>query len=426
MFEHKRKNIKIAAFAVLALSMLVFLTSCKEDKVVYEQHRQTEITLSWWGNDTRNEYTLEAVSLFEAAYPEIKVKCSYSEWSGYESRNQVRMISGNETDVMQINVGWLKTYSKDGTGYYDIEKLSEYVDLSNFSDQMLKYGRMNGVLNAIPIAMNAETVYINKTVYDKYGLDIPKTWDDFFKAAKVMKGDEVYPLAGANKSIWLYTIAYAEQVLGKQIVNSDSKLVFDKDDLKVMMDFYIRMVNEQVIPKIEDFQRFNIDNAKYAGIVAWVSDAMNYFKNPIEAGQEIIVDDYTVMDGCESGEGWYAKPATLYAVSKNTAHPKEAAELLNYMLNSNEWAELQGVEKGIPVSTAARAALESKGMLSGLQYEASLVMENNKVISPMDSVLEESALYNAFFDACDQVLFDRKTLDEAVEELNEAIAPYSV
>lgn len=426
MFEHKRKNIKIAAFAVLALSMLVFLTSCKEDKVVHEQHRQTEITLSWWGNDTRNEYTLEAVSLFEAAYPEIKVKCSYSEWSGYESRNQVRMISGNETDVMQINVGWLKTYSKDGTGYYDIEKLAEYVDLSNFSDQMLKYGRMNGVLNAIPIAMNAETVYINKTVYDKYGLDIPKTWDDFFEAAKVMKGDEVYPLAGANKSIWLYTIAYAEQVLGKQIVNSDSKLVFDKDDLKVMMDFYIRMVNEQVIPKIEDFQRFNIDNAKYAGIVAWVSDAMNYFKNPIEAGQEIIVDDYTVMDGCESGEGWYAKPATLYAVSKNTAHPKEAAELLNYMLNSNEWAELQGVEKGIPVSTAARAALESKGMLSGLQYEASLVMENNKVISPMDSVLEESALYNAFFDACDQVLFDRKTLDEAVEELNEAIAPYSV
>ena len=103
--------------ALLTAATMLFLTSCSDKSVVVEQKAQTQITLSWWGNDTRNEYTLEAVKKFEELHPDIKVKCSYSEWSGYEARNQVRMISGTETDVMQINVGWLSQYSADGKGY---------------------------------------------------------------------------------------------------------------------------------------------------------------------------------------------------------------------------------------------------------------------------------------------------------------------
>lgn len=408
---------KIKPTAVfLAFSMMI-LGSCAEETVVVDQHDQTQITLSWWGNDTRNEYTLEAVARFEKKYPDIKVKCSYSEWSGYEARNQVRMVSGTETDVMQINVGWLSQYSADGKGYYDIEKLSDIVDLSNFSEDMLNYGRRNRILNAVPIAMNAETVYINKTVFGKYGLDVPRTWDDLFAAAEIMKGDGVYPLSGAGKSIWLYCIAYTEQQCGKHFFTDADRIAFTKEDLCVMIDFYSRLVNEGVIPKVEDFQRFNINNGTYGGLIAWVSDALNYYKEPIAKGEEIIAADYTVINGTASGTGWYAKPATLYAVSKNTEYPKEAALLLDFMLNSPEWAELQGVEKGIPISRSARESLDKAGQLTGLQYEASLVMESNKIISPMNPLIEDSALYDNFISACDLVLFNKNTAAEAAEEL---------
>ncbi|MBR1392215.1 MAG: carbohydrate ABC transporter substrate-binding protein [Ruminococcus sp.] len=405
--------------AALTAASMLFVTSCSEQSVVREQKSQTQITLSWWGNDTRNEYTLEAVRRFEEKYPDIKVKCSYSEWSGYEARNQVQMVSGTETDVMQINVGWLSQYSADGSGYYDLEQLSDTVDLTNFSDEMLAYGRRGGVLNAIPIAMNAETVYINKTVYDRYGLSVPKTWDELFSAAEVMKADGVFPMAGAAKSLWLYCVAYAEQAGGRQFFTDDSRIAFTEQDFLTMIEFYNRLVNESVIPKVEDFQKFNIDSGVYAGVVAWVSDAMNYFKEPLARGDEIIAADYTVLPGLESGTGWYAKPATLYAVSRNTEHPREAALLLDFMLNSPEWAELQGIDKGIPVSRSAREYLDSAGMLSGLQYDASLVMENNTLISQMNSVIEDSALYNSFIDACDLVLFDKSTAEEAAAKLCE-------
>ena len=405
--------------AALTATVMLLLTACGEQQVVHEQEETVEITLSWWGNDARNEYTIAAVERFEEKYPNIKVKCSYSEWSGYEARSKVQMMSGTEADVMQINVGWLPQYSPDGEGYYDIEKLSEYVDLSNFSDDILDYGRRNGVLNAIPIAMNAETVYVNKSVYEKYGLDIPKTWDDLFNAAKVMSKDGVYPMSGAAKSIWLYIIAYAEQQTGRQFFNEKGEIAFTADDLKLMIEFYCKLVNEKVIPKVEDYQRLNIDSGVYAGTVAWVSDAINYNKAALEAGFEVVPAPYTTDSAHQSGEGWYAKPATLYAISKNTEHPREAALLLDFMLNSPDWAELQGVEKGIPLSTSVREYLGNIGKLDGLQYEASLVMEENEYISPMNSTIENTTLIDEYVASCDLVLFDKATSAQAATQLYE-------
>ena len=403
--------------ALLTALALAGLTACTEEQVVLEQTEQTEITLSWWGNDVRNEYTLEAVERFEAAHPGIKVKCSYSEWSGYEARSQVQMISGTEADVMQINVGWLSQYSEDGTGYYDLETLGDRVDLSSFSEDMLDYGRRNGTLNAVPIAMNAETVYINKTVYDSYGLPIPETWDDLFEAAKVMEKDGVYPMSAASKAVFMYLVAYGEQLTGKHFFDDRSRITFSQADLQLMIDMYVRMVRENVIPKVEDYQRLQLDDGAYAGTVAWVSDAMNYWGGALGNGYEIVPAPYTAFPENQSREGWYAKPATLYAISKNTEHPQEAAMLLDFMLNSPEWAELQGIEKGIPASQAARSYLAENGQLEGLQYEASLVMEENPQVSQMNSLIETGTLYDSFIDVCDLVLFDKNTPEEAAAQL---------
>lgn len=79
---------RFSKFIALALSaVMLLLSGCTEDPVVRKQTNQVQITLSWWGNDSRNEYTIAAVQRFEKLHPEIKVKCSYSEWSGYEARS---------------------------------------------------------------------------------------------------------------------------------------------------------------------------------------------------------------------------------------------------------------------------------------------------------------------------------------------------
>ncbi|MBR0485402.1 MAG: carbohydrate ABC transporter substrate-binding protein [Oscillospiraceae bacterium] len=397
--------------------LTLLFTGCSHRQIVKSQHEQTEITLSWWGNDTRTEYTLDAVQKFEKLHPEIKVRCNYSEWSGYEARSRVQMFSATEADVMQVNFSWLSQYSADGTGYYDIEKLSDYVDLSNFSEEMLDYGRKNGILNAIPIAMNTETVYINQTVYEKYHLPVPETWDDLFKSAEVMRKDGIYPISGADKSTWLYIIAYAEQVSGKSILDENNRLNFTPAEFQIMLELYVRMIQEKVMPQVEYFERPNLDNSTYGGTVAWVSDAKNYMEKAIENGNTVIPADYTAFSPEQSGEGWYAKPACLYAVSVNTDHPKEAATLLDFLLNSREMALLQGIEKGVPLSASARGYLEEENMLNGLQYEASLKMEGNPRLSKIHPFMENAEMLSDFISACNDVLYDKKTPEEASDIL---------
>ena len=52
-------------YRLLALpaAAALMLTSCAGDQVIKSQNEQTEIVFSWWGNDARNEYTVEAVQL---------------------------------------------------------------------------------------------------------------------------------------------------------------------------------------------------------------------------------------------------------------------------------------------------------------------------------------------------------------------------
>ncbi len=405
----------------LLASCIILFSGCEHETIITEQKSRVEITFSWWGNDTRTEYTIEGVRKFEELNPGIKVNVSYAEWSGYELRNRIQMISGREADVMQINFGWLSEFSPDGKGYYDIAQLDEYFDLTTYDQDILDYGKRGGILNAVPIALNTETVYINRTIYDKYGLNIPETWDDYVNAAKVMKKDDVYPIAGPSKSLWLFSVAYAEQMTGKKLLTDNGKLNFKAPELKIILDFYDRMVDEKVFPPVEYYDRLSIDNGTYAGTVAWVSDAQNYYKKALENGNEIVITSYPHDASHESGEGWYAKPATLYAVSRNTEHPKEAAMLLEFLMNSEEMAELQGVEKGVPLSKRARIALLANNKLEGLQYEASSKMETTKTIEKMNPFIEDGGLIDKFIDACDLVIFDKASSEEAAEQLYKEI-----
>lgn len=189
-----------------------------------------------------------------------------------------------------------------------------------------------------------------------------------------------------------------------------------------MIEFYVDMVDRKVIPKIEDFKKVKVENGTCAGAVAWVSDAINYFGSSIENGDEIVAADYTAFSPSDSGAGWYEKPATLYAMSKNTAHPEEAAMLLDFLLNNKEMALLQGVEKGIPISKSAQRCLDEAGMLSGLQYEASVVMDNNNKLREMSPLIENTSLINPFNDAANLVLYDKATAEEAAQQLYDTYA----
>lgn len=396
--------------ALLGITMLLSMTGCGKDEITLaEEEDIIEINFSWWGTDTRHDYTMAAVEKFEELHPNIRVHMEYGEWSGYDRKNAVVMAANTEADVMQINFGWLNQYSPDGSRYYNLES-SDALDLSTFSSEILDYGRSNGVLNALPIALNSKVFLYNKELYESFGLSIPQTWDDFYNAAKKMSAKGVYPLDLDSTAAFMTSVAYVEQSTGKSFFDSDNKLNFGQAEVQAMLEFYLGLVNNKVVEYMGDRNDASYKEGTYACTVQWITNAEKYQKNLSEGlGQTTVVGPVPMLTGAKT-TGWYAKPASMYVISSNTEHPKEAALLLDFLVNSQEMAVLQGLEKGVPVSSSAKSALESAGMLNGIQIQAQDVVDKTetKIMSPY---YEKSGLQSAFKDALDSILYNNGVLE---------------
>ncbi len=410
---------------ILALCTAIGGTACAQDDgiVVYGDNNENkkQISLAWWGNDARVAYTMDGVSVFEEQNPDINVKCRYGVWAGYPKRQNIYMLSHDEPDVMQINYDWIKTYSPDGMGFYDMNKLTDYIDLSNFTESDLSYGTVEGRLNAIPIALNTHCVFINKDIYDKYGIDIPKSWDDYFEAAKVMREDGVYPISMGDKQMFFFVLAHFEQSTGRSACNENGELILTKDDIKELLEFYKRLHKEKVLMPIQTSDFASFANGVSAATMRWISGSQTMFDGLFNEHVNIVPAPFPTingsMDDTERLE-WYVKPATLYAISSKTEHQKEAAKLVNFLLNDPEMALLQNTEKGIPISKTARETLEKEGKLNNIDYVASEQMFNyGDKLKIMQPILEKEDVFLSFFNGAAYYIYDEKSLDETAEDI---------
>ena len=391
----------------------------EDTQTIYRQDtEQTQISYAWWGNDARHQYTLTGIRVFEEKNPDIRVNHTYGVWDGYETRNQVFMKSHTNADVMQINYSWLHTYSPDGTGYYNLNFLTDELDLSRYSEADLTLGTVNGHLNAIPIAYNMPVFFYNQDIYDRYGLAIPKTWDDLFAAAERMSKDGIYPIGMVKKQMFLSMIAHFEQTTGRVLYTADGSYCGMPEDWAEMLSFYKEQVDRKVIQSVSDFGATDFENGTTAGACFWASDATRYCEGLKAAGANVVIGDNLMTPGALRS-GWYTKPATLYAISATTQHPKEAARFLNFLINDADMARLQGTEKGVPISERALDALKSSRQLDSLEYAASQeimeMQDQNEVMIPQ---LEAATVMDTFKNTADKYLYGKESLEACAAEIH--------
>lgn len=414
------KPTKYARTAALCTSIALLLSSCANaDNVTRTKTERTQkIYFSWWGSQLRRSYTLEMVDEFEKIDNDISVMTYSSDFSGYKENLDALMNCGKNADVMQINYSWIDEYSPDGEGFYDLYQLSDKIALSNFSEKELAYGERGGKLNAIPISLNAVTFYYNKTLFEQYGLKIPTTWEEAIECAEVLKEDGIYLYETADVYLWLMLAAHEEQISGKPVFGANG---FERENFRSMMEFAKTLSDCGAINYGGEYKRENFFEEKSAAQALWISDA-EYYAAPIEeyGGRLAVGDHLTEPEALR--DGWYVKPTSLYAISANTKNPEAAAELLNYLLNDEHAARLQGVEKGVPLSDSALETLSAKNMLNGPAYEASRKLGDPPAFSLMPTELENADIYNSFFEQCDQFIFGQKTSEQAAADLMEIIS----
>lgn len=334
-------------------------------------------------------------------------------------------------DINQINWNWISSYSSDGSAFMDLNQVSSILDLSQYSQSALEQCELAGKLQAVPVSMTGRIFYWNKTTFDKAGISVPKTLAELKAAGETFKnklGDDYYPLALGEYDRMILMVYYLESVYGKAWVE-DGKLQYTEAEIQKGLEFIQSLEDAHVTPTIKTITGDGADSldknpkwmdGKYAGIFEWDSSASK-FNKALKDGQEFVVGDYFTDMG--SHKGGYSKVSLGFAISETCQHPKEAAMLLQFLLNEDEGTEIMGSERGVPLSAAALANCKAKNMLDATVAEA-----NSKVLAwvsfPLDPTFESAALKSSdgvYYDAMAGLSYKEYTAAQAAQVLVEGI-----
>lgn len=363
-----------------------------------------DVTLrfSWWGGDSRHEATEKAIEAFEAKYPNIHVEPEYGAWSGWEEKQSMNIIGGNAADVMQINWNWIDSYSQGGTTFADLHQYEDVLDLTQFPAESLTQCEVDGKLMAVPVAITGRLFYWNKTTFDEVGVDLPTDEASLRAAGKAFEAydKDYYPLALGEYDRMIFMVYYLESKYGKAWVENN-EIQYTEAEIQEAMDFITSLEADHVIPTLSVIAGDMADSldknakwidGKYAGILEWDSSATKFQQAVVEStnkpNQEFVIGEFIKLG---DNNGGFTKISMGLAVAGNSEHPKEAAMLINFLLNDPEGIEICSTERGIPCSAAAIQVLDEKNLGDALVKEA-----NAKVIDyckfPLDPKFEHNDL----------------------------------
>ena len=382
------------------------------------------LSISWWGGDSRHAAYQSALEAFQAEHSNITVEPTFAAWSGWEEKMAAAFIAGNAQDVCQVNWNWLYNYSADGSKFVDLNTTSKFIDLTQWDSAAMDACYVANSQQCVPVSMTGRIFYWNMTTFNKAGItEVPKSLDDLMAAGKTFQeklGDDYYPLHLGAYDRMILMVFYLESKYGKDWADpTTSTLNYTADEIAEGIDFIKSLVDGHVIMSLPTYYGSNGDNAahqstewitgKLAGCFEWDSSATKYAdaldeenKAGFTVGEEIKFGDYN---------GGFSKVSMGLAITKTCEHPAEAATLINFLLNEEKGASIMGSECGIPASKAGLAAAQSAGAVKELVAEA-----NGKVMAFVSNQLDplfESNDLKATGTGIYQEVFDTLDYDNA-------------
>lgn len=167
----------------------------------------------------------------------------------------------------------------------------EYVVANGISDDVKESLSVDGRIYAVPYSIIYNTMIYNKSVFDKYNLEVPETFDEFLDVCQTLKDNGVTPIALKNDAwagfIWFQALLASYEPQLYQDICDGTKKYTDKEVVEVM-NIWKDMLDKGYFSAPMTIQ--DMDKSIAQGTIAMELEP-NY-----EAGT--LVDEY----GCVPGE----------------------------------------------------------------------------------------------------------------------------
>jgi len=160
-------------------------------------------SITFWNLSTRQEALDPIVEAFNAANDDVEVVVSYYDTDGIKDACKVAASSGTLPNMWFNWGGSLGGFYADNGATYD---LTGYAEDNNWPDVFtsgsLDLCTFDGKLSGYPTAYNVLNVYYRKDIFEKYDLEVPKTFEEFEEVCAALKENGVTPISTAGLNGW--------------------------------------------------------------------------------------------------------------------------------------------------------------------------------------------------------------------------------
>ncbi|MFF8014786.1 extracellular solute-binding protein [Streptomyces sp. NPDC007929] len=334
---------------------LVLTAGCAGDSSGSDGGR-TVIRFNWWGSDSRHVMTKQMIALFEKEHPNILVQVEYSNFDDYFKKLSTSAAAGDMPDVMQMTDPFMYSYIDNGQ-LMDLKKVKDELHTDKLPPNSMSMTTIKGGLYGVPAGESAFGIAADPAAFKKAGVPMPDdttwSWDDYVKISKAISRTKglvgtVMPLYPNDLGPWL-------RQHGEDYWTKDgSKIGFTEETMTGYWEWVV---------KLRDSGGTTSADAAVEALASGAGVEQNLVAQHKAAMTDVSVTQLGALEGASGREtklllfpgengasqvGAYAKPGIFFAASAKTDHPKEAAELLDFLVNSPEAAKIQKFDRGVP------------------------------------------------------------------------------
>ncbi|MGN6125246.1 MAG: ABC transporter substrate-binding protein [Humibacter sp.] len=385
-------------------------------------------TITYW---TWTPSAKDQVAAFEKAYPKVHVKLVNAGTGNDEYtklQNTIKAGSG-APDVAQIEYFALPQFALG----------KSLVDLNSFGFDKLKSDYASGSWNdvnfggglwGLPQDSGPMALFYNKAVFDKYGLTVPTTWDEYVADAKKLHAADPNAYITSDTGDPGFTTSMIWQAGGHPFTTDGTKVSINLQDKgsKQYSAMWNQLVEQKLVAPIagwsDDWFK-GLGNGTIATLVtgAWMPG--NFEASVPDGSGNWRVAPMPTYDGqaanAENG-------GSSQAVLKQSKNQALAAGFVKWLNDSKDSTSIFVKSGGFPSTTAD---LESSSFLNlapayfGGQKINQVLVAGSKNVLPGWSYLPYQVYANSIFsDSFSSAYTNGTSLDPALQSWQKALVSY--
>ena len=240
--------------ALLMMALTVLFTACGGSGGSTPSSSVT--TVNWWSWNPGPPLSTQFVTTFNKSHPHIKLVFKNQQYDDYINTLKLAMASGTGPDIFGSQAGAMqREYAQF------MEDLTPYAQRTwggNWQDRFYSFGlsqlATGSTTRSLPFYLSAAgTLWYNKSIFDKYGLQPPKTFDEWVTVSQTLQSKGVTPFVQGAKDAWVnydMYIALSNAIAPGKIYNAIAgKTSWTDPDLVKAMSTWQQMFHNGIIQK---------------------------------------------------------------------------------------------------------------------------------------------------------------------------------